>query len=222
MRYFLSIYTLTIILVISIMGFRGDLTENTPLEVFPDMDRQAKFKAQTSNDLFVDNLADRLPVPGTALRGNALEIENVFSKTPELSSIEYRTGKDSEGNWVEYIPDELDINLALMRLGREKYDIHCAVCHGDYGNGKGVIAKFGLAPRNLSDASQSGTYLESAGRWSDGQIYHAISMGSASGIMLGLKDRLNFKERWAIVLYVRALQNYVNDATVLAKGGKGS
>lgn len=219
MRYFITIYILVIVLVVSIMGFRGSFTENTPLEVFPDMDRQAKFKAQTANPLFADNQADRLPVIGTALRGNALEIENVFSKNLEISSIEYRTGKHSDGNWTDYIPKDLDIDLALMRLGKEKYDIHCAVCHGDYGNGQGVISKFGVAPRNLSDPSNSGTYLESAGRWTDGQIFHAISMGSASGIMLGLKDRLNFKERWAIVLYVRALQDYVSKATVAKTGG---
>ena len=57
------------------------------------------------------------------------------------------------------------------------------------------------------------TYLESAAPWSDGQIYNAIAMGSASGIMLGLKDKLTPRERWAIVLYLRALQSYVSDAT---------
>ena len=82
------------------------------------------------------------------------------------------------------------------------------------------MAKFGVAPRNLSDSSNSGTYLESAGRWTDGQIYHAISMGSASGIMLGLSDRLTPKERWGIVLYVRALQDFVSQATnASGKGG---
>ena len=59
-----------------------------------------------------------------------------------------------------------------------------------------------------------GTYLESAGAWTDGQYYHAISMGSASGVMLGLKDKLSPKERWAIVLYVRALQSFVSEATL--------
>ena len=39
-------------------------------------------------------------------------------------------------------------------------------------------------------------------------------MGSASGIMLGLKDKLTPKERWAIVLYVRALQSFVSEATL--------
>ena len=42
--------------------------------------------------------------------------------------------------------------------------------------------------------------------------------GSASGIMLGLKDRLSPDERWAIVLYLRALQDYVGQAISAAKG----
>jgi len=59
------------------------------------------------------------------------------------------------------------------------------------------------------------TYLEALQPWSDGQIYNAISNGSASQIMLGLADKLNPKERWAIVLYVRALQSYVGNARQL-------
>lgn len=116
------------------------------------------------------------------------------------------------------VPVQVGLNLSTMRLGKEKYDIHCSVCHGNYGNGLGVTAKFGLNPRNLADPSNSGTYLESAAPWTDGQIYHAISNGSASGIMLGLKDRLSPDERWAIVLYLRALQDYVGQATTAPKG----
>lgn len=213
MRYFVPIFVILVAIFVSIMGFRGDFTENTPLEVFPDMDRQAKYKAQTQNNFFSDSKADRLPVPGTAIRGTALNLNNVFSSKPVFRDTAFRTGKNEDGSWVEKIPVETGIDMALMRLGKEKYDIHCAICHGDYGNGQGVISKFGLAPRNLSDASNTGTYLESAGPWTDGQYYHAISMGSASGIMLGLKDKLSPRERWAIVLYVRALQSYVSDAT---------
>jgi mono/diheme cytochrome c family protein len=195
------------------MGFRGSFSENTPIEVFPDMDRQAKFKSQTKNPLFNDNRADRLPIQGTVSRGNLISQNNVFSSDPKYLKDHSKTGKKSSNEWVSTIPDEIGIDMSLMRLGKEKYDIHCSVCHGQYGGGKGVTAYFGLAPRNLSDSSQAGTYLESAAPWTDGQIYNAISMGSASGIMLGLKDKLSPKERWAIVLYLRALQSYVSEAT---------
>jgi len=194
------------------MGSRGSFTENTPIEVFPDMDRQAKFKSQTKNTLFNDNRADRLPIQGTVIRGNLISQDNVFSSDPKYLKNHSKTGKISDDAWVSKIPDEIGIDMGLMRLGKEKYDIHCAVCHGQYGDGKGVTAYFDLAPRNLSDSSQA-TYLESAAPWSDGQIYNAISMGSASGVMLGLKDKLSPKERWAIVLYLRALQSYVSEST---------
>ena len=220
MRYFIPIFVILVVTVVSIMGFRGDFTENTPLEVFPDMDRQAKFKAQTQNNFYGDNKADRLPVAGTAIRGTALDLNNVFSSEPTFHDNAFLTGKIGEDQWVDKIPDDLPIDMSLMRLGKEKYEIHCSICHGDYGNGKGVMSKFiAVSPRNLSDSASS-TYLEADVKWTDGQIFHAISMGSQSGVMLGLKDKLSPKERWAIVLYVRALQSYVSEATLSASNQK--
>ena len=218
MRYFIPLFAILIVTVISILGFRGDRSKNTPIEVFPDMDRQAKFKAQTSNSRFADGSADRLPVAGTVLRGTALHPSNVFSSKPQYSPESFTTGKQPDGSWVKNVPAEIGLNMSTMRLGKEKYDIHCSVCHGNYGNGVGVTSYFGLNPRNLSDPSNSGTYLESSAGWADGQLFHAISNGSASGIMLGLKDRLSPDERWAIVLYLRALQDYVGKATLSTKG----
>jgi len=199
------------------MGFRGEFTENTPIEVFPDMDRQAKFKSQTKNNLFSNGMADRLPVHGTAIRGNLNNQENVFSVNPKFHNLAYRTGKDDDNNWVAKFSKELAstqkdnqfaIDMSLMRLGKEKYDIHCAVCHGKYGDGKGVTSYFGLQPRNLSDPTQPNYYLPSK---TDGETFNTISMGH--GTMLGLMDKLTPHERWAVVLYVRALQSYVSQAT---------
>jgi mono/diheme cytochrome c family protein len=212
MRYFLWVYVLAIITVVSILGFRGDTSKNPPLEVFPDMDRQLKFLEQSENNLFSDRRSDRLPPVGSVVRGNALELGNVFSSDIDVGSVVLRTGKNPDGNFTSHIPSEVEINMALIRQGKEGYDIHCSNCHGRYGNGRGVTAQFGLLPKNLSDPSVKATYLEALQPWSDGQIYNAISNGSASQIMLGLADKLNPKERWAIVLYVRALQSYVGNA----------
>ena len=212
MRYFLWVYALAIITVVSILGFRGDTSKNPPLEVFPDMDRQLKFLEQSENNLFSDRRSDRLPPVGSVVRGNAIDLENVFSSDIDIGSEVFRTGKDSDGNFTARIPSQVGIDMALIRQGKEAYDIHCSNCHGRYGNGRGVTAQFGLLPKNLSDPSVTATYLEALQPWSDGQIFNAISNGSASQIMLGLADKLNPKERWAIVLYVRALQSYVGNA----------
>ncbi len=208
MRYFIPIFIIIVLSVISILGFRGSLTENTPIEVFPDMDRQAKFKSQTQNSLFYDKLSDRLPVEGTAIRGNLISQTNVFSEKPEFISNIVKSGKSKDGSWVNDIPSEIQVDMSLVRLGREKYDIHCAICHGKYGDGKGVISYFGLQPRNLSDPTQTNYYLESK---TDGETFNTISNGY--GTMLGLKDKLTPRERWAIVLYIRALKSYVSNAT---------
>ena len=215
MRYFIPIFIILIGVILSILGPRGKLSKNTPIEVFPDMDRQAKYKSQTTNEFFGDKRADRLPVEGTVLRGNGLDLKNVFNPEPSFGSVEFRTGKDGEGTWVQRTPDEAGIDMSLMRLGKERYDIHCSVCHGKYGNGRGVTSQFGLLPRNLTDPSQVATYLKVP---TDGEIYHAITNGSASQVMLGLGDKLSPKERWAIVLYVRALQSYVGEAAQAEKG----
>ncbi len=212
MRYFLWVYALTVVTVVSILGFRGDISKNPPLEVFPDMDRQLKFLEQSENNLFSDRRSDRLPPVGSVVRGNALDLANVFSTDIDIGTLELRTGKSLDENFIERVPAEIEIDMALMRQGKEAYEIHCSSCHGKYGNGKGVVSKFGLLPKNLSDPSEKGTYLEALQPWSDGQIFNAISNGSASQIMLGMADKLSFKERWAIVLYVRALQSYVGSA----------
>ena len=212
MRYFLWIYALTVVTVVSILGFRGDISKNPPLEVFPDMDRQLKFLEQSENNLFSDRRSDRLPPTGSVVRGNALDLENVFSSEVNIGTHELRTGRSSDESFIDLVPEQIEIDMALMRQGKEAYDIHCSSCHGKYGNGKGVVSKFGLLPKNLSDPKDKSTYLEALQPWSDGQIFNAISNGSASQIMLGMADKLSVKERWAIVLYVRALQSYVGSA----------
>jgi mono/diheme cytochrome c family protein len=42
----------------------------------------------------------------------------------------------------------------------------------------------------------------------NGYLYDVV--GNGKGLMYGLKDRLEPKERWAIVLYLRALQKSQN------------
>ena len=138
MRYFIPIFFVIVGVLVSILGFRGDLSKNTPIEVFPDMDRQAKYKSQTVNEFFSDRSADRLPVEGTVLRGNGLSLGNVFSKDHEVKTIEFRTGKTRLGEWVAKYSD-IKINsgddenavasMSMMRLGKERYDIHLSLIH---------------------------------------------------------------------------------------------
>lgn len=197
MRIFLAIFVFAIITAVSILGFRGSVSTKPPLEVFPDMDRQPRYKPQAENDFFADGRNDR-PVPaGTVARGSYFNQAEVFSAEFEDARLDdtiFHDGKDAEGNFVLAMP--LEASYELIEQGREHYDIFCASCHGAAGDGNGVTKPYGvIATSYHSDRLRS---IE------DGYIYDVIMHGK--GLMYGLEDRLSPEESWAIVLYVRALQ----------------
>lgn len=201
MRIFLIIFVFVIAATVSILGFRGSLSEKPPLEVFPDMDRQARYKPQGENSFFSDRRNDR-PIPvNTVARGNYLNYEQVFSEDFDdttLGSTAFLYGKNADGSWVEKLPVEAD--FTLIEMGREKYDIFCTACHGAAGDGNGVTKPYGILATSYHDDRLRDE--------ADGYIYDVITNGK--GLMYGLKDRLSPEERWAVVLYVRALQRSQN------------
>lgn len=201
MRIFLAIYVFAILAAVSILGFRGSISTKPPLEVFPDMDRQARYKPQAENDFFADGRNDR-PVPaGTIARGSYFNQAEVFSADFEdarLGDTIFHHGKDADGTFVEKLP--LEVTYELIEQGQGKYDIFCSSCHGAAGDGNGVTKPYGVLAASYHDDRLRGE--------SDGYIYDVIMNGK--GLMYGLEDRLSPEEAWSIVLYVRALQRSQN------------
>jgi mono/diheme cytochrome c family protein len=197
MRTFLTIYVLVIAVTVSILGFRGTLTEKEPFEVFSDMDRQAKYKPQAENGFYLNGQNDRLPPKMTMSRGNALEMKEVFATDYTANSAAKElllSGKDADGEFSDVFPYPVDFEL--MQYGKESYNIYCMTCHGAAGDGNGVTKPYGILATSYHDDR-----LRDA---PDGYIYDVITNGK--GLMYGLKDRLSNKQRWGIVLYLRALQ----------------
>ena len=77
MRYFFFAYLMAIVLVIGFAGFRGDRFTHTPIEIFNDMDKQAKVKGQSSNAFFADGVGSRKPVVGTVPMGLSIPVKTV-------------------------------------------------------------------------------------------------------------------------------------------------
>lgn len=208
MRIFLSIYIFTIIATVSILGFRGSRSQKPPLEVFPDMDRQPRYKPQAENRFFSDGRNDR-PIPaGTVARGNYLNQVEVFSKDfadKRLGDTAFNHGKNPDGSFVDRLP--IEATNTLIEQGREKYEIFCISCHGAAGDGKGVTWSYGVLAADY--------HTDRLRQIQDGYIYDVIMNGK--GLMYPLSDRVSPEEAWAIVLYVRALQLSQNaDADVLS------
>ncbi len=67
LRGFLIIFVLCAIATLAVFGFRGRKSTVPPTEVFPDMVRQMKVRAQAPLGLFADGRGPRLPVAGRSL-----------------------------------------------------------------------------------------------------------------------------------------------------------
>ena len=65
LRGFLLIFVLTGVALVAVFGFRGQHSTGSPLEVFPDMVRQMKVRAQAPSGFFADGRGPRLPINGT-------------------------------------------------------------------------------------------------------------------------------------------------------------
>ena len=59
MRYFVVILAVCVVAVIAIAGKRGSFSRRTPIEVFPDMDRQLKLRPQEPNAFFANGLSSQ-------------------------------------------------------------------------------------------------------------------------------------------------------------------
>jgi mono/diheme cytochrome c family protein len=108
--------------------------------------------------------------------------------------------------WLESLP--IEANEANMKLGETKFQTYCAACHGYAGYGDGLVHK-------RADALAQGYWLPPTSMHIDrvrmqpvGQIFHTITKGQ--GKMPGYAASLTPKERWAIALYVKALQKSRN------------
>ncbi|MGD8277408.1 MAG: cytochrome c [Gemmatimonadota bacterium] len=91
-------------------------------------------------------------------------------------------------------------DTAVQALGKKMFDRYCLVCHGVDGKGNGPITgenKYPPIAPNLT--------LPITVNRPDGYLYGMIRV-ARSGLMPAYGPRLNHRERWAIVTYVRALQ----------------
>jgi mono/diheme cytochrome c family protein len=181
--------------VVGIAGFQGRLSRKPPIEVFPDMDRQAKLRPQKPFDFFPNGVSSQLPPAGTIARSEP--IEAVDGAVYRFEDSPVNTGKISgTTNFIETNP--LPENGILLARGHERFDIYCAPCHGKLGDGNGITKKLGVMPTvaNLHD--------KRIVEMTDGEIFNTITFGKNT--MGAYGPIVPAEDRWAIVAYLRALQ----------------
>ncbi len=217
MKYFFLSYLFIAAIIVSAAGFRGSKSELPPLEVFPDMDHQPKVKFQTRSDFFADGLGARRPVPHTVPMGYEIPAVPAADNPPPPEfgfgngTDYYFTGKMGD-YYGDGIPAEVAVTPELIARGEERYNISCAICHGESGNGKGVTSRFGIL--NAFNFHLPGANDPSnAAAWrADGAMFDVITNGK--GLMGGYGANITVRDRWAIVAYIRALQTAVQEGQV--------
>lgn len=207
MRYFFLAYVVLIIAVVAMAGFRGSKSPRPPLEIFADMDRQPRIDPQEDSDFFPGGQGAQEPIPGTIPMGWKVPVTAASAGlAPDLDGYGLTEDYLSTGKMGEYyghgFPEEVEIDQDFLRRGQTKYNIYCAICHGESGNGAGVISKYGLVPTNLTIAP-----VADPEQRPDGNIYDVIVNGR--GLMGAYGANLTLRDRWAVVAYVRTLQQRV-------------
>src|SRR2546421_9796053 len=168
LRGFLLIFVLAGIVIVAMCGFRGEHSPRTPWEIFPDMVRQQKVRAQSPIDFFGDGRGPRLPIANTIPIG--YEMPKSQMKTlpgvpptlnpprpePASNRIAFSWGTDyyytgKMGNsWGTGIP--VPVTPDLMKRGQQRFNINCSVCHGLTAAGNGDAKLYGLnTGRTLQD-----------------------------------------------------------------------
>jgi len=163
-----------------------------PLE--PGLERmmvQPRVAAYTESDFFADGVSMRpLPFGVVAYRSS------VPDGRPLAMPLSLPGQSPAYPDDIRRIPIPVDRRLLLY--GRQRFEIVCATCHGVLGDGQSPVAdRMALRrPPSLHDARIRAFTV--------GRLYGIIEHGF--GLMPSYGEVLDYRDRWAIVGYVQALQ----------------
>ena len=147
-----------------------------------DMHDQPKVKPLAASAFFPDGRGSRPLVDGTVARSEP------------LGEHPYLTGREN-GQLVRQAP--VAVSAAVLARGHERFDVFCSPCHDRVGTGQGMIVQRGyrqppsLHEQRLRDQP-------------DGYFFDIMTNGF--GVMPNYAQQIPVADRWAITLYIRALQ----------------
>ena len=127
-----------------------------------------------------------VPVTGTALAGY------------QISYAAFPGVVDSIGRAVT---NPTPPSPASLANGRKHYQVNCAVCHGDLGQGNGPATRgYGLPGIGIGRGSNADL------RYTDGYIYGMMRNGRG---LMPPYNRVEEMDRWDVVNYIRAIQGKI-------------
>ena len=91
----------------------------------------------------------------------------------------------------------VEVSEESIQQGKALYDIHCALCHGEQGQGQSMVGAF-LQDPQPADLTMNQLVMEN-----DGALFLTISQG-VEDTMPALRQNLSVEERWHVVNYIQS------------------
>src|SRR5688572_12761907 len=131
---------------------------------------------------FANGMAARPLVANTIARGQLREDRHLYEGVVD-------------GRPAESFP--MAITPAVMQRGQERFNVFCSPCHGQTGEGNGMVVQRGFR--------QPPTYHQDRLRNAPvGYFFDVMTHGF--GAMPDYATQIPIADRWAVVAYIRALQ----------------
>ncbi len=183
------------------LGCRGQGSDEPPVALERNMYDTERYNPESYAQFFPDHRTMRTPVEGTVARDR-------YEDDPEVA-----TGLLADrSNYVLTIPQGVVQHggglKSLLARGQERFGIYCAPCHGQTGDGKGMVV---CKRDKVTDPCESRGFAPLPSyedprirHMPDGQLFATISHGVRT--MPAYGPQIPIADRWAIVSYVRALE----------------
>jgi len=177
--------------LVSVVSTTACIDENI---LDPMADRQPRAMRYKESAFYSDGLSMRAPPEGTVPRERV--VGNAPLATGRLPDGPIQPNGEPLPVYAAAIP--VPVTKELLALGRKRFDITCATCHGPLGDGHSIVGtQMALRPPpNLIEQR----YIEKPA----GYIFEVATKGF--GLMASYAAELDVNERWAVVAYLRALQ----------------
>lgn len=190
-------------------------------------------KLVSNEFLFTDERTMRAPVVGSVAQGE-LHTDTEFyqgikkdykpavsvttARGPVLTSLTSNpqdqdpaaTAVEDVNMYVDQFPADIEVNEEFLARGQQRFNIYCSACHGYSGNGDGLVNQRAVALAANSKAtwttakSLHDPIVKDPDKNPLGRIFDTITNGRSTMGPYG--DQIPPQDRWAIVAYVKALQ----------------
>ncbi len=194
-----NIVNIAVLIIISI-GLTSCFNKKAPnYRYMPNMYTATGPETNGEYEVLPNQQANMLPAEGTISRGwNPYEYEN---------TLEGKALATSE------LKNTLEVTEKNLEAGKELFEIYCALCHGNKGDGQGILVKREKFLGIPSYADQGRTINE-------GSVYHVMMYGLNS--MGSHASQTSEKERWQIVMHVLDLKAALNGEPLWSESQKAA